>query len=46
MEDNRAGNKKLLVAKSNKWYEEIYGWVWYIPKYEELYKSTSRKTNS
>ena len=30
MEDNRVGNKKLLVARDNKRYRKIYKGIWYV----------------
>ena len=45
MKDNKVSNKELLVAKSNKGYRKIYGWVWYMLEDKELYRSTSRETD-
>jgi len=45
MEDNRIGDEKLLVAKSNKEYREIYRWLWLVLENKELYKTTNKETN-
>ena len=46
MENNKVGDEKILVTKSNKVCRKVYRWVLYIPKDKELYKSTSRKTDN
>ena len=43
MEDNRVGNKELLVAWSNKRCKKIYRWLWYVLEDEELNRDTSGK---
>ena len=43
VEDNRVGNKKLLVAWSDKGYEKIYEWMWYVSKDEKLDRGISGK---
>ena len=35
MEDDRIGNKKLLVVRSDKGYRETYRRVWFVSKNEE-----------
>ena len=43
VENNRFGDKKLLVAESNKRCREICGGVQYVSKNEEQNRSTSRE---
>jgi len=43
MEDNRVGDKKLLVARSDERYRKIYRWLWYVLENEELDRGTSRE---
>jgi len=43
MEDDRLGNKKLLVARSNDRCRKIYGWLWYMSENEKLNRGTSRE---
>ena len=41
MEADRVGNKKLLVAWSDKGCEKIYGWMQYVSKDEKLDRGIS-----
>ena len=46
MEDNRVGNKKLLIVRDNKKCKKICKWVWYMSKNKELDKGISREVDS
>ena len=43
MDDDRVGNKDLLVARSSKRYEIICGRIWHMFADEEQNRGTSRK---
>ena len=43
MKNNRVGDKKLLVARSNKKYRKIYIWLWFMLENEEWDKDTIRE---
>ena len=45
MEDNKVGDKKLLVARSNKRCEKIYGRLQLMSKDKELYRISSKKAD-
>ena len=46
IENNGAGNKKLLVARSNKRYNKIYRWIWHVLENKKFNRNTSREVDS
>jgi len=45
IKDNRVDDKKLLVARSDKRYIEVYRQVWFVLDNKELYENIGRETN-
>ena len=45
IEDNKVGDKKLLVARNDKKCGEIYRWIWYVLENKEPYRSTGREAD-
>ena len=43
VEDDRAGDEELLVARSNKRCGEIYGGLWYVPEDKKQNRRAGRK---
>ena len=43
MENDRIGNKELLIVWSDKRCEKVYRQLWYVLKDKESYRGTSRK---